>query len=125
MKNNLSNLNMVLFEQLERLQDDEALKDEEAFDKEIKRSQAVSTIATQLIESGKLSLRAAEFAAEYGKDVSVPLLGITGGGKRWISGENTRTKSTTSSCSIPRSTAWKRWPQSLKQDSELKRQRKR
>lgn len=78
MKNNLSDLNMVLFEQLERLQDDEALKDEEAFDKEIKRSQAVSTIATQIIESGKLSIRAAEFAAEYGKDVSVPLLGIPG-----------------------------------------------
>lgn len=81
MKNNLQDLNNVLFEQLERLQDDEALKDPDAFERELKRSQAVSSIATQIIQSGQLSLKAATFVANYGEEGHAPLLGLTGEGK--------------------------------------------
>lgn len=80
MKNNLQDLSNALFEQLERLQDDEALKDPEVFDKEMQRSKAVSSIATQIIQAGSLSLQAAKYAAEYNtvKGIS-PLLGVKDG----------------------------------------------
>lgn len=82
MKNNLQDLNNVLFEQLERLQDDEALKDPEIFDKEMQRSKAVSSIATQIIQAGNLSLQAARFATDYNTDRGIkPLLAITTGGE--------------------------------------------
>lgn len=77
MKNGLQDMNNVLFEQLERLQDDEALKDPETFDREMKRSQAITSIASQIIQSGTLSLKAAQFAADYGNDTAKPLLGLT------------------------------------------------
>ena len=77
MKNGLQDLNNVLFEQLERLQDDESLKDPETFDREMKRSQAITSIASQIIQSGTLSLKAAQFAAEYGNETAKPLLGLT------------------------------------------------
>lgn len=76
MRNGLQDMNNALFEQLERLQDDELLKDPEAFEKEMKRSQAVTSIASQIIQSGALSLKAARFAAEYGNDTAKPLLGL-------------------------------------------------
>ena len=70
MRNGLQDMNNVLFEQLERLQDDEALKDPETFDREMKRSQAITSIASQIIQSGTLSLKAAQFAADYGTDTA-------------------------------------------------------
>lgn len=80
MKNNLQDLNNVLFEQLERLQDDEALKDPEVFEREMQRSKAVTSIATQIIQSGSLSLQAAKYAAEYNTVNGIsPLLGMTDG----------------------------------------------
>lgn len=80
MKNNLQDLNNVLFEQLERLQDDEALKDPEVFEREMQRSKAVTSIASQIIQSGSLSLQAAKYAAEYGTANGIsPLLGIKDG----------------------------------------------
>lgn len=78
MKNNLQDLNNVLFEQLERLQDDEALKDPEVFSKEMQRSNAVSAIATQIIRAGSLSLQAARYASEYNGTQGIkPVLGLT------------------------------------------------
>ena len=77
MKNGLQDLNNALFEQLERLQDDEALKDPEEFDREMQRSKAITSIASQIIQSGTLSLKAAQFAADYGNDTAKPLLGLT------------------------------------------------
>ena len=79
MKNTLNDLNNALFEQLERLQDDEAMKDEAAFEKEIKRSKAVTNIAAQIIQNGNLSLRACQYAAEYGGDAKTPVLEMTNG----------------------------------------------
>ena len=81
MKNTLNDLQNILFEQLERLQDDEELKDEEKFDREIRRSQEVSKIASVIINGGTLALRAAKYAAEYNKPAPVPLLGEVSDGK--------------------------------------------
>lgn len=77
MKNTLSDLNNYLFEQLERLQDDE-LTDEQ-LEKEITRSKAVQGIAKTIIENGVLALDAKKHMDEYGKggDVELPMLGIT------------------------------------------------
>lgn len=56
MKNTLGDLNNYLFEQLERLTDDEL--DGEDLAVEISRSRAVTGIASQIIQNGNLVLRA-------------------------------------------------------------------
>ena len=77
MKNTLGDLNNYLFEQLERLQDDE-LTDEQ-LEREITRSKAVQGIAKTIIENGALALSAKKHMDEYGKGdgVDLPMLGIT------------------------------------------------
>lgn len=68
MQNKLTDLNNHLFAELERLGDeelsDEELSDEE-LDKELKRADAMSKIAQQVINNGQLALHAAELQAEY------------------------------------------------------------
>lgn len=63
MQNKLTDLNNHLFAELERLGDEE-LSDEE-LDKELKRADAMSKIAQQVISNGQLALHAAELQAEY------------------------------------------------------------
>jgi len=63
MQNKLTDLNNHLFAELERLGDEE-LSDEE-LDKELKRADAMSKIAQQVINNGQLALHAAELQAEY------------------------------------------------------------
>ena len=77
MKNTLSDLNNYLFEQLERLQDDD-LTDEQ-LEKKIKRSKAVQSVAKTIIENGALALDAKKHLDEYGKgdSVELPMLGMT------------------------------------------------
>ena len=48
MKNKMTDLNNVLFEQLERLQDDEAMKDDQNFKREIERSRAIVGVSSQI-----------------------------------------------------------------------------
>ncbi|MGN0489363.1 MAG: hypothetical protein ACI4HO_08895 [Ruminococcus sp.] len=60
MKNTLADLNNYLFEELERLTDDEMTDDELA--REIKRSSAVSNVARTIISNGTLALGAAKYA---------------------------------------------------------------
>lgn len=81
MNNNLRDLNNILFEQLERLNDDEALKDDENFEREMKRSKAITSIASQIVQNGNLSLRACQYAAEYGKEAKPVLALVDEGGK--------------------------------------------
>lgn len=78
MKNTLGDLNNYLFEQLERLQDDE-LTDEQ-LEKEIKRSEAVQGIAKMIIDNGALALKAKKHMDEYGNGdkAELPMFGITG-----------------------------------------------
>lgn len=77
MKNTLTDLNNCLFEQLERLQDDEL--DEEGLEREIKRSEAVQKVAKTIIENGALALSAKKHLDEYGQGerVELPMLGMT------------------------------------------------
>lgn len=56
MKNTLTDLNNYLFEQIERLNDDELSEDQ--LEKEIKRSEAVQKVARTIIENGQLALSA-------------------------------------------------------------------
>lgn len=77
MKNTLADLNNYLFEQLERLQDDDL--DEAGLEKEIKRSEAVQKVARTIIDNGTLALNARKHLDEYGngENVELPMLGIT------------------------------------------------
>ena len=64
MKNTLQDLNNHLFEQLERLNDEE-LTDEE-LDRELKRAEGMTKIATQIIENGELAFKTMVHMDEYG-----------------------------------------------------------
>lgn len=76
MKNTLSDLNNYLFEQIERLQDDN-LGDAD-LEKEIKRSEAVQKVAKTIIDTGSLALQAKKHLDEYGQGdrVELPMLGV-------------------------------------------------
>lgn len=56
MKESLTDLHSILFEQLERLSKDD-ISDED-LNKELKRSEAVTGIANQIIQNGNLVLKA-------------------------------------------------------------------
>lgn len=66
MKNNLNSLNDYLFEQLERLNDDEELKDKESLDRELKRAKAIAGISTTIVNNAKVILDAKKYADEVG-----------------------------------------------------------
>ncbi|TXK52361.1 hypothetical protein FVR03_01205 [Pontibacter qinzhouensis] len=60
-KNKLSDLNNHLFAQLERLNDDDLTADQ--VEKEIGRAKAISSIASQVIHSSKVTLEAMRLVA--------------------------------------------------------------
>lgn len=64
MKNTLSDLNNHLFEQLERINDDE-LTDEE-LERELRRSEGMTKVAEQIIRNGELAYKTMVHMAEYG-----------------------------------------------------------
>ncbi len=64
MKNKLVDLNNHLFEELERL-NDEDLKDEE-LEKEIERSKAITDVSQKIIDNAELMLKAQKHYDEYG-----------------------------------------------------------
>lgn len=64
MKNTLTDLNNYLFETLERLMDDDLT--EEQLQKEIVRSQAVTSVAETIIQNGELALKTMKHLDEYG-----------------------------------------------------------
>ena len=66
MRNRLSDLNNYLFEELERLNDDEELANDEKLDKEIKRSKAITNVAQTIINNAELALEAKKYCDEYG-----------------------------------------------------------
>ena len=68
MNNTLTDLNNYLFETLERLTDDSL--SEEEMQREITRSQAVTSVAETIIHNGELSLKALKHAEEYGIGIS-------------------------------------------------------
>lgn len=72
MKNTTVDLNNHLFEQLERLNDDD-LTDEQ-LEKEVKRAKSMEGLASKIIDNAKLGLDAAKLKLEYGckDDVELP-----------------------------------------------------
>ena len=70
-QNTMTDLHNVLFEEIERL-NDESLSNED-LEKEINRAKAISGVATQIMEGGKLALQVAQFKDQaYGSQVEVP-----------------------------------------------------
>lgn len=64
MKNTLLDLNNHLFEQLERLNDEE-LSDEQ-LDRELKRADGMTRVAAQIIQNGELAYKTMVHMDEYG-----------------------------------------------------------
>lgn len=70
MKNKLSDLNNHLFEQLERLNDEDL--NEEQLTKEIGRAKAITDVANSIINNSKVVLDVSKFLEDNGFPVSVP-----------------------------------------------------
>lgn len=66
MKNTLTDLNNHLFEQLERLNDDEL--DDAQLEKELKRAEGMTKVATQIIQNAELAYKTMVHMDEYGYD---------------------------------------------------------
>ena len=66
MKNNLVDLNNYLFEELERLNDDEALINEDVLEKELKRSKAITEVSAQIVQNAKIMLEAKKHSDNFG-----------------------------------------------------------
>nr|DAW67222.1 MAG TPA: hypothetical protein [Caudoviricetes sp.] len=77
MRNTLADLNNILFEQMERLQDDD-LKGEN-LETELKKTKSIVDVASTVIENATLSLEAQKFLIDMGisTKVNIPMLGIS------------------------------------------------
>lgn len=64
MRNTLSDLNNYLFEELERLTDDDLT--EEQFEREVRRAGAVTKVAKTIIDNGELALNVKKHLDERG-----------------------------------------------------------
>jgi hypothetical protein len=71
-KNRLANLNDHLFEQLERLNDDDLTGED--LTREIGRAQAMCNVAGQIIANGRLVLDAAKASDEFPRVGKISLL---------------------------------------------------
>lgn len=80
MKNTLSDLNNILFAQLERLADDDL--SDEAIALEVQRTQSVVSIADRIVSTAQIQLSGARFLADHaGARSSLPAtLGLSAGG---------------------------------------------
>ena len=80
MKHDILGLNQALFNRIKALENDE-LTDEE-LEREIKKSEAVTKLATCVLSNARLALDAQKQFDEYGtgRTVDIPLLGISNEG---------------------------------------------
>lgn len=76
MKNKLTDLNNHLFAQLERLAEEDMAP--ETLDAEVKRAQAIVSVADKITSNAALQLQAAKLFAEHGAGV-LPMLPQIGG----------------------------------------------
>jgi len=70
MKNKLIDLNNHLFEELERLNDENLTG--EALQEERERAKTMASIAQTIINNGELALKAVKHYDEYGKKEEIP-----------------------------------------------------
>lgn len=77
MKTSLQDLNMYLFEELERLNDTEELEKEENLERELKRSKAITTVAQTIINNANTVLEAQKFMSYSGVQELPKMLSIT------------------------------------------------
>ena len=77
MKNTLIDLNNHLFEQLERLNDEDL--DADQLEQELKRADGMSKIAEKIISNGELAYKTMCHLDEYGRDYDVKSLPMLGG----------------------------------------------
>ena len=75
-KNKLTDLNNHLFEQLERLNDEDL--SEEQLARETKRADAMSKLATQIVNNAKTQVDAAKIYLDYGKIEDLQNLPVIG-----------------------------------------------
>ncbi len=75
--NSLADLNSILFDQIRTIENNE-LTDEQ-LEKEIKKSESVTKVASVILGNAKLALEAQKQFDEYGtgRTVDIPLLGIS------------------------------------------------
>jgi len=78
-KNKLSDLNNHLFEELERLNNEELTG--EALQEERERAKSMASIAQTIINNGELALKAVKHYDEYGNKDKVPDILQIGEGK--------------------------------------------
>jgi hypothetical protein len=65
MKNTLTDLNNYLFEQLERLNDDDLTK--EQLDRELQKADSIVKISEKIIENGELAFKTMKHLDEFGR----------------------------------------------------------
>lgn len=61
MKNSIADLNNILFEQIERLNDDECMSDTKTAKMEIARAKAIEGISEKIIENASLTFEAFKY----------------------------------------------------------------
>lgn len=76
MKNKLSDLNNHLFAQLERLGDEDLTS--EQIEDEVKRAEAITDVADQIIRNADLQLKAVNLLVNHGDRIK-PMLPMIGG----------------------------------------------
>ena len=64
MKNTLNDLNNYLFEQLERLNDDEI--SEEQLERELRKADSIVKVADKIIQNGELAFKTMQHMDQYG-----------------------------------------------------------
>lgn len=79
MKNKLTDLNDLLFAQLERLGDEDLAA--EKLSGEVQRTGAMIQVADRIVENARLQLEAVKLVAEYKGAVKLPTFGAIGSGE--------------------------------------------
>lgn len=75
--NSLADLNAILFNQIQKIQNEDATDEE--LEKEIKKSEAITKLSSQVLSSANIALQAQKQFDEFGtgRTVDIPLLGIS------------------------------------------------
>lgn len=75
--NSLVDLNAILFNQIQKIQNEDTTNEE--FEREIKKSEAITKLSSQVLSSANIALQAQKQFDEYGtgRTVDIPLLGIS------------------------------------------------